>query len=164
MWTKSDEYEFSWPPSWPVSQATLDPIAAPYKIGKQVQATSVEEVRQAVAQGYGVTMASNYGSTSMSVVDGFLMAKWNSSWAHQMNLNGYAKHPSLGPVWLLLNQWGKSAHPACPYLSQYDVDGAFWLPEADLKKNMSLSDTEVIVHSNTGGFAVRDLTNNRMGL
>lgn len=163
-WTKNQEYSWSWPTKWPVDKATLDPVAAKYRIHKQVQAHTIEEMMQAAAQGYGITIASNYGSNTMRVKDGFLIATWDTSWAHQMCLDGYHTHPTLGRLWLDKNQWWKKAHPLCPYLQQFKIDGAFWIPEADILRNLKYRDTEVIIHSNTMGFEPRNLAAARLGI
>lgn len=164
IWTKDDEYTYSWPRQFPVSANTLAPEAGKHRMGKQLPARTLAEIDQAAAQGYGITIASNYGSKTMRVKDGFLVASWDGSWAHQMTIDGYKIVPSLGKLYLFKNQWGRKAHPSCPFLSTFGVEGAFWVPEADLQKLVSNRNTEVHIHSSTGGFDLRKLDNNRMGI
>lgn len=163
VWTKDDEYSYSWPSRFPVPEDQLRTTANKYRMGTVLPARTLAEIDQAAAQGYGITMASNYGSRTMTVKEGFLVAKWDSSWAHQMTIDGYKITP-IGKLYLIKNQWGPKAHPACPYLTQFGVTGAFWMPEADLQKNIDNRNTEIFVHSNTGDFAPRPITNNRMGI
>lgn len=163
VWTEEDEYNYSWPSKFPVAEATLRPEANKFRMGRQLQIRSLDELDNALAQGYGVTMASNYGSKTMKVRDGFLVATWDGSWAHQMTIDGYI-HAPFGKLYLIKNQWGRRAHPSCPYLSQYGVEGAFWVPEADIKRNMDKQYTEVIVHSSTGDFPIRKLPIERLGI
>lgn len=164
IWTKDDEYAYSWPGKFPIAESQLTPTANKYRMGKVLPARTLAEIDQAAAQGYGITMASNYGSRTMTVKEGFLIAKWDGSWAHQMTIDGYKIVPSLGKLYLIKNQWGRKAHPACPYLTQYGVEGAFWMPESDLQRNIDSRNTEIEIHSNTGDFAPRPIPNNRMGI
>lgn len=164
IWTRNDEYNYSWPPSFPTAESALRVEANKYRMGKQLQVSTIDELDNALAQGYGVTMASNYGSKTMKVRDGFLVATWDGSWAHQMTVDGYIKVPSLGKLYLIKNQWGRRAHPTCPYLSQYGVEGAFWMPEADMQRNIGKQYTEVIVHTSTGDFPLRKMPFDRMGI
>lgn len=164
IWTKDDEYSYSWPGRFPIAEAQLTPEANKHRMGKVLPARTLAEIDQAAAQGYGITMASNYGSRTMTVKDGFLIAKWDGSWAHQMTIDGYKIVPSLGKLYLIKNQWGRKAHPACPFLTQFGVEGAFWMPEADLQRNLDSRNSEIEIHSNTGDFAPRPIPNNRMGI
>lgn len=60
----------------------LLPIAAQYKIRTVSLIRTYEEARDAIANGYAVTVASNVGFTSQRDSEGFL--RQSGSWAHQM--------------------------------------------------------------------------------
>jgi len=154
-WTETIETNWSWPAQWKqkcgVSRAELEKDSKPYGLHTVTQAKTVEEVLQALAQGYGVTIASMFG-TNAKVEGDVCIGRWNTSWAHQMTLFSYWRHPQHGLIIGDQNQWGTNAHPLCPTLSKIGVTGAFWILEKDLEKNIKNRDTEVFIHSATGGF------------
>jgi hypothetical protein len=96
-----------------------------------------------------------FGTSDEKVIDGYLIAKWNASWAHQMSCGGYSTHPKLGIVYWIQNQWFWNAHPACPKMEPRGVNGGFWIEESTLTR--IILSGEVFIHSNTEGFPARKL-------
>lgn len=119
-----------------VSQwATKMPAAEYIAIGKQhvvqsaAQVKTAEEVRDAICNGYPVTIASNWGgSMRPTVKDGKLVNRRTGTWNHQMCIIGY---DGTGPVayWYILNSWGADAFPAPP---DDAPPGGFWVAKADV--------------------------------
>ena len=166
VYTEKVEYDYSWPPSWPVSEATLKPDADKAQILTITVINNTDDAAQLAAQGYGITLASMFGLRSVSeprVNGGFLMASWTGSWAHQMSCGGYATHPTLGRIWWIQNQWG-DVHGRCPFMDALGVNGGFWITDATFGKIINSSDGEVIGHSNTEGFPARLLDWGNVGI
>jgi hypothetical protein len=112
---------------------------------------TVEEARDALANGYGLAVCSNYGFSSKRDSKGF--AKTSGSWAHCMawiacdDTNGE-------PAFLVQNSWGKwndGGHPAWGPIP----DGSF-LIHADVAAGM-LKQNGSYAFSNFDGFPVQKL-------
>lgn len=151
-WTSAIELQWSHPTAWPGDKAAIDAEASKYKMQTVVPIKTPEEAVQLLSQGYGLTMASSFG-TRPSVQGDVLIGLWSGSWAHQMGVSGYWRHPQHGLIFAIDNQWGPSAHPACPTLSQLGVRGSFWIVEKDFLS--ILRSGEVFGHSATNGFPKR---------
>jgi hypothetical protein len=153
-WPSSVEYAWSHPSVWTGDKPAIEAEAAKYKMQTVVPIETPDQAVQLLAQGYGVTIASSFG-TRPSVRGDVLIGPWNTSWAHQMSIGGYHKHPTHGLIFITDNQWGPSAHPSCPTLSQLGVRGSFWMLEKDFVS--IIRSGEVFGHSNTMGFPARPL-------
>jgi len=152
-WTKQQEIQWSHPSAWPTDEQQLTQDASSHGIHAVTQVTSVGQLVEGFAQGYSATLASMFG-TQPRVEGDVLIGRWNRSWAHQMSAPPTLwKHPKHGMIFQVDNQWGPSAHPSCPTLSQFGVDGSFWMLEGDMAKVIKTG--EVYLHSNTGGFPGR---------
>lgn len=90
---------------------------------------SALECRDAICNGYPVTIASDYGSTDIKPRDGQMVARRNTRWMHQMCVVGY--DGSRGPAgrFYVLNSWGAAAHPA-PLGDE--PPGGFWVEASDM--------------------------------
>ncbi|NDF13055.1 MAG: hypothetical protein EB060_09630 [Proteobacteria bacterium] len=98
--------------------------AKPHCLKSTAQVTTYEQVRDAIANGYPVTVASNRGFQMRGVRDrGKLWGSPAGSWAHQMAFIG-VDDDSSRPGCYCLNSWGPDAHGA-------PVDdappGGFWV-------------------------------------
>jgi hypothetical protein len=161
-WSSTIEREWSHPSGWPIRKSELDPVADDHLVESVSRIRSTDELAKGAAQGYGITLASMFGTRDERVDDGFLLASWSASWAHQMSCGGYAKHPRHGRIWWIQNQWGPTAHPKCPFMSAKGVDGGFWI--IDRTMATIISKGEVFVHSNTKGFPARKIAWGTMGI
>jgi len=121
----------------------------------QIKTTSlvrtVEEARDALANGYGVNVCSNYGFSSTRDKKGF--AKQSGSWGHSM---AWIACDDTGdePAFLVQNSWGKwndGGHPEWGPIP----DGSF-LIHADVAAGM-LSQNGSYAFSNFDGFPVQKL-------
>ena len=163
VWSGKIELDYSYPRDWPVSESELAPDASDHQMGYVAQVRAWDDLLQALAQGYGVTVASMFGSRT-AVREGFLIGEWNDSWAHQMSIAGYHEHPSLGQLILIDNQWGRNAHPECPFLSPKGIRGSFWIRKETMVRIMSGRDAEVFVHGNSEDWPGRALDWQSLGM
>lgn len=160
-YSSGTEIEWSYSPKFPVDAAELDPDAKPHAIGEYKRLKSAEDVKQAKALGYGVTLASNFGTRGCRVVEDILLAEWNGSWAHQMSCPGYWQHPSLDLLFAIDNQWN-DVHGKCPTLHPMGVTGTFWIKAATMDR--ICEDGEVYAHTSTGGFKLTSIDWENLGL
>jgi hypothetical protein len=112
---------------------------------------NIDEARDALANGYGISVCSNYGFASTRDKKGF--AKTSGSWAHAM---AWIACDDTGsePAFLVQNSWGKwndGGHPEWGPIP----DGSF-LIHADVAAGM-LKQNGAYAFSNFDGFPVQKL-------
>ena len=114
------------PPAWALE-------AGKRRLVKTV--SPVKSARQAcdsVCNGYPVSIASSFGTTAIRQQDGRQVARWNTTWYHQMCLVGYDGTSASGKRYFYcLNSWGETSHPS-PL--QGEPPGGFWLTWEDVEK------------------------------
>lgn len=113
---------------------------------------SAAEARDALCNGYPVTIASDWGSTNMREVDGRIVARRNTNWPHQMCLIAYDGATGREPYFYVINSWGESAHPK-PL--QGEPAGGFWISTKDVDYITRQGDS--FAFSNFDGFPAREL-------
>ncbi len=114
----------SGPPEWAVT------TGKPFAVKTIAQVNSAAEARDAIVNGYPVTIASGWwGTTKIDVVDGRRLATRNTSWGHQQCLIGYDGSSRGGPYFYCLNSWGDNAHPL-PL--QGEPPGGYWIRFSDV--------------------------------
>ena len=102
----------------------LLPFAKEHLVKTVTKITSVEQCRDALANGYPVTIASNQGFTKTRDRDGF--ASPSGSWAHQMFLHAVDDVGVNGRQGVCCqNSWGPSWISGPKRLGQ--PDGSFWM-------------------------------------
>ena len=107
--------------------------------GQTSPITSAHMACDAVCNGYPVTIASDFGSRSMTPRDGRIVAKWNATWPHQMCLIGYDGTATSGERYFyVINSWGPTAHPS-PL--QGEPPGGFWITWRDVERITSQGDS-----------------------
>lgn len=165
QWTADQEKQWSHPNWWPVPRRELEPTAKAFGLYDVTQAKTTGELVQALAQGYGATVASNFGTRSTRIEGDVAIAPWNSTWAHQMSVGGYWKHPRHGLLFEFDNQWGPSTsiHTPCPTLLPMGIVGSFWMRADDMHTIMNSRYGEVFVHTSTGGFPLQKFDWGDMG-
>ena len=113
--------------------------------------TTPEECRDAICNGYPVTIASNWGTQTIRQRDGRMVAVHNAQWPHQMCVIAYdGSGPQ--PYWYILNSWGPNAHPA-PL--QGEPPGGFWVDRKSIAYILAAQDSFAI--SDLDGFPADDL-------
>lgn len=84
---------------------------------------SAAEARDAICNGYPLTVASDFGTRTIRAKDGKQVARWDDKWPHQMCGNGY-DGSGVEDYFYILNSWGAGAHPA-PLGDE--PPGGFWI-------------------------------------
>lgn len=113
--------------------------------------TTAEEVRDAVCNGYPVTIASNWGGLMRPPVkNGKLVNRRSGTWAHQMCIIAY-DGTGDEPLWYVLNSWGPHAHGDPPDDSP---PGGFWIAKHDVDYIVRQEDTFAL--SAMEGFPAND--------
>ncbi len=120
---------------------------------------SADEVRDAICNGYPVTIASNWGGLmNPPVVDGRLVNRRSGSWSHQMCVIGYDGETGREPYFYILNSWGETIFPQ-------PVDdsppGGFWVRSKDMDYITSQEDSFAI--SSFDGFVEQELNFDLLG-
>lgn len=129
----------------------LEPFSKEHIIKDFSQVRTWAEARDAIANGYPITIASGAGFTSTRDKDGF--ARPSGSWPHQMCL--IAMKDDSRPGALIQNSWGPTwiSGPK----GQYDIpDGSFWV-DADVLERNILSSGDSWALSNFVGFPPQKL-------
>jgi len=126
-------------------------LAAKHKMKTASLIRNIEEARDALANGYGITVCSNYGFNSKRDSKGF--ARVSGSWAHAM---AWIACDDTGnePAFLVQNSWGKwndGGHPEWGPIP----DGSF-LIHADVAAGM-LKQNGAFAISSFDGFPLQKL-------
>lgn len=128
----------------------LIPIAKQHPIQTVSQVKTYEEVRDLIANGYAVTIASNQGFSSKRDSEGFAAPR--GSWAHQMSIlavDDEYKRPGV----LVQNSWGRwNSGP-----KRHDQpDGSFWVDADEIQRRV-LSRGDSWAFSGYEGFKPKSL-------
>lgn len=161
---KGTELTWSHPSAWPsdIDQTALEAVSRKQVAGEYRRLRSAADVKQAMAMRCGVTIACSFGTRGCRVVDGVLLAEWDSSWAHQQSGGGYKDHQSLGTIYKVDNQW-KDAHGRCPIIwGQYGAYGSYWVRESVMERMCATG--EVYAFTRTTGRAMRPFTWENLGI
>lgn len=139
-----------------VPRAFLD-VARARRVKAIASVKTALQARDALCNGYPVTVASMFGTTDIRPRDGRMVARRNTQWAHQMCCIAY---DGSGPVayFYFLNSWGESAHPQ-PL--QGEPPGGFWVTIDDMQWVCSTGDCWAL--SDLDGFKARELNFNVFG-
>lgn len=133
-----------------------DPMAAKHLVKTAAQCRSAEDVATALQNGYPVTIASMFGTTGQQVLgDGdnrVCVSEWNGSWAHQMYVDAWWNHPTLGELFRVGNNWGPDAHKAAVDGSP---NGGFWIRKPTMQR--ICQGQEAFALSAFNGFPAREL-------
>lgn len=130
--------------------------AAKYKVKTVAQLNTVNQVRDAVCNGFGVLTASPWGNPKHQYqrLDGRWVAKRSGTWMHCMCIDGYdGSSPSGKRYFHLTNSWGEDYHPV-------PIDdsprGGFWVEESDVEQYM-LPARDTWALSSFDGFPIKPL-------
>jgi len=127
-------------------------IAKEHPLRTFAQVNSADDVRDAICNGYPVTIASNWGGLMRPPTKGGrLVNRRADSWGHQMVIIGYDGAGNT-PYWYILNSWGENAHGAPP---DDAPPGGFWVGEQDVTYIVRQGDSWA--YSQFEGFPEQDL-------
>ncbi len=111
---------------------------------------SVDDLRDAICNGYPVTVASDVGYNKIVKQDGRLVGVRNGRWAHQMCFLAY-DGSGAKKYYYLLNSWGPDAHGK-PLGDE--PPGGFWVVESDAALMVSQGDS--FAFAGFDGFVARE--------
>lgn len=150
-WGSSAEYE--WSDGEAIAAKWLEK-SRKYIVKTTAQLKSADDAREALRNYYPCTIASDWGGQmSPSVQDGVLLNRRVTTWQHQMSLQGWWDHPTLGEIFYILNSWGVGAHGQPPDDSP---PGGFWVKKADVENIVRQGDS--FAFSQFDGFPAQDLS------
>lgn len=114
------------------------------------QVTTMEQLKDALRNGYWCTIASMQGYRMEGQVKGDRAYFVGSdSWPHQMSVVGIDTLPDGSTVFFILNQWGPNAHGPQPL----GFAGGMWVTEAQMQRHaFSSRDAELFVFSEHVGY------------
>lgn len=116
--------------------ADVKKLAAEHQVKTMTQINSIEEARDALANGYGIAVCSNQGFSSRRDDKGF--SKPEGSWSHCMAWTA-CDDTGSEPAFLVQNSWGKFNDGGHPQWGPIP-DGSF-LIHADVAARMLKSDS-----------------------
>lgn len=114
--------------------------------------TTLEQLRDALANGYGVACCSGQGFSSTRDKDGFCKAQ--GSWAHCMCLGGFDDKSSRKGV-LIINSWGAYLNGPSPEWGTLPAGG--FMAELDVIQRM-LNSRGTFAFSNFDGFPTQNIS------
>lgn len=137
-----------------VPQNVLDE-ARKHQLGTSTRITSLEQARDAIANGYGIAACSGLGFSSSRDEDG--VSRRRGSWSHCMAWLGVDARVETvdkygGPLFLIQNSWGKFNNGP-KRLNQ--PEGSFWVIPKDA--NSIIKSNGSFAYSNVDGFPPQDL-------
>lgn len=163
-WSERVEYDWSWPAQWPIAEREVATEAKPYDVETGTRLDSVEDIKEALAQFCGVTIACPYIPTNRTrVVDGVLLDDFTGRGGHQQDIEGYWEHPTLGLLFLVGNQWG-DVHGHDPELFALGVTGVYWVKASRIAQIAKSGDCELYAFSGTGDFTLPEIDHGTGGL
>jgi hypothetical protein len=117
------------------------------------QVKTADAVRDAIVNGYSVTIASNWGGQMKgTVTEGVLMNKRVTMWPHQMCVLAWWEHPVLGEIFWIQNSWGANTFGVCPSGAPL---GGFWVKKTDMDYIVRQGDS--FAFSSFVGFPAQDM-------
>jgi hypothetical protein len=111
--------------------------ARPHPVGTAAPMRSTDDMRAAILNGYPGTFACDRFIGKAAIVgsgaDAVCVGKWDGQGGHQQSFHDYWDHPTLGPLFGILNNWSGDTYPA-------DPGGlptcACWVKEVDVAEAM----------------------------
>lgn len=153
VWGKSVELE--WSDGAAIGEKWLSESRR-HLVRTTAQCRTADDVRAAIVNGYPCTCASNWGGQMSPGTSGnpaVLLNRRSGSWSHQMSVQAWWQHPSLGEIFWIHNQWGVNTHGKCPSGAP---GGGFWIAKSDMQ---SICDAdEVFAFSGFDGFPSQDIS------
>lgn len=117
---------------------------------------NVDDVREAIINGYPVTIASSWGGAMRPKVQGrtdpVLLNTRSDTWQHQMCVQGWWEHPEFGELYYIVNSWGTKTHGTCPSGAP---EGGFWVRKKDME--YIVKQQETFAFSQFDGFPAQKL-------
>jgi hypothetical protein len=150
-----EECELSWSDGDAQQTLELLPLSREHLVKTTAECHSADDVREAICNGYPVTLASNWGGLMECEITGnppVLLNRRATSWAHQMSGENWWDHPSLKEIFWIHNQWGKRAHGIDP---AGGPAGGFWITAKEM--DSICRNGEVFAFSQFAGFPAQKI-------
>lgn len=132
--------------------SAIKEAAKPHPCQTVTRATTPEEARSAVQNGYGGNVCSGVGYSSKRDSEGF--CRRSGSWAHSMAIRGYRGESSGRRGFLIQQSWGDNANSG-PIWPDDQPWGSFWITWDDMARMLRSGDT--FFYSNYSGFPEQTL-------
>lgn len=139
------------------ARQTLDLLDASrqHRVSTTAECRGAGQVRDAIVNGYPVTIASGWGGRMQCKTKGtpaVLLNDHAGEWAHQMSVHAWWDHPSLGEIFWIQNQWGQRVHGEDP---AGGPGGGFWVLAKDIE--WICRNGEVFAFSQFNGFPAQHI-------
>lgn len=144
------EAEMNWSDGANPPDRSVPEKAKVHVVKSAARIRSAQEMAQAVSNGYPCTWAGDWGGLMQCQVTGnppVLLNRRRGVWMHQQACLGYWRHPSLGNIYWIQNQWGLRAHGTDP---AGGPGGGYWIQEGDA--DYQCRQGEVYAFSGFSGF------------
>lgn len=140
------------------SMPDVPPEAVKHLVKTTAVIKNADEGEQALVNGYPMGWCGSWGGLMQCEVKGeginrCLMNRRSGSWAHQQSCQGVWRHPTLGRIFWIQNQWGLRAHGDDP---AGGPGGGYWISEKDFDWQCRDSG-EVIAYSQHQGYPAQQL-------
>lgn len=162
-WTERLEYDWSWPAKWPIPERELAEECGKYATESVSQLESVEDIKEALAQLRGVTIACPYIPRRPSITGDVLLDGLNGNGGHQQCVSDYWEHPQQGLIFAIDNQWDDT-HGHCPTLYPLGVTGTYWVKASRIDRIIKEGNCELYAFSGTGDFSLDLIDHGNLGI
>jgi hypothetical protein len=146
--------EVGWSAGPPGDDATWKGLAKKHLIKAAAPMRSADDCIAALANGYPLTQASNFGFKKMAPAPQgdppVRVASWDGSWSHQTYVDEYWEHPTLGELFRWGNNWGPDAHGSA---TGEEPNGGVYIKKATMDQICKRG--EVYAFSGYAGFPAR---------
>lgn len=113
--------------------------AAQHPLGAAAETTTIDDMRNALVNGYPLTFACLNNVSSARVAgtgdNALLLGKWDRYGPHQQSVHAFWDHPFHGPVYWAQNNWPRGTYPQDP--AGGPMCGC-WVKEVDVKRALQL--------------------------
>jgi hypothetical protein len=130
-----EDVEYAWSDGDAKQTMDLLPESRKHLVATVAECPNADAVREGLVNGYPCTCASSWGMRDgqwqgrLSGTPQVLLGIRTGSWQHQMSVQGWYDHPTLGELFWIHNQWGLKAHGKCPTGAP---EGGFWITKAEM--------------------------------
>lgn len=129
----------------------LEPVARNHPVKEITLVKTLDSLKKAISQGYGVAVCSNQGFSMTRDSRG--VAKAQGSWAHCMCLDGYVTDTDGKEYYHIENSWGPDAHKGPVGWGSPSTAG-FWAEASVVQQMLNAGDTWAF--SGVKGFPARE--------
>lgn len=153
--TWGGDQEYQWSDGSAIDQKWLA-LSKKHLVRTVAHISSLDQARTALQNYYPLTIASNWGGLMQCPTEGtppVLLSRHATQWSHQMHVNGWWEHPSLGELYYILNNWGPGAHGTPP---DDAPPGGFWVKAPELQR--IIGEDETFAFSQFDGFPTQELS------